>query len=283
VITLIASVNSGTGGTTITNTATINPLATDPQTGNNTATTTTNVARKPVANELIINEVLAQTNTTTTGGTLNGDANQDGDSTGQRDEFVEIVNRTSVALDLSGLKLYDNTTTARHTFPANTLLQPGKAIIVFGGENGTAANSGIPGIPDNVDSRATTAPNTTFGGAIVQVASTFTFGNASSSLNLNDTVTAPNTFADAIRIVDGTITSISPVTVSGTLIASATFPASTANKSFSRNDNTAPVETGPNRDFVSPGDLHPQVSNAGSLFNGKFFSPGFKRDGVTPF
>jgi hypothetical protein len=279
----VASVNSGTGGTTITNTATIAPLATDPQTDNNTATTTTNVARKPATDEIIINEVLARTDTTITGGTLNGDANQDGDTSGQRDEFVEIVNRTNVAIDLSGLRLYDNTTTTRHIFPANTLLQPGKAIIVFGGENGTAANSGIPGIPDNVDSRTNTAPNATFGGAIIQVASTFTFGNASSSLNLNDTVTAPNTFADAIRIVDGTITSVSPLTVSGTLIASATFPASTVNKSFSRNDNTAPVETGGNRDFVSPGDLHPQVNNAASLFNGKFFSPGFKRDGVTPF
>jgi len=276
---LTVNVNAGTGGTTITNTASVTSTSTDPAPGNESATATTNVARKPTADELIVNEVLARTDTTTTSGVLNGDANQDGDASGQRDEFVEVVNRSSVAIDLSGLRLYDNTTTTRHLFPANTLLQPGKAIVVFGGENGTATNSGIPGIADNVDSRTTTATNASFGGAIVQVASTFGFGNANSALGLNDTGTP----ADVIRIVDGTITSVSPLTVSGTLIAQAAFPASTVNKSFSRNDNVVPVETGPNRDFVSPGDLHPQVTNAGSAFNGRFFSPGYKRDGITQF
>ncbi|HUQ32902.1 MAG TPA: Calx-beta domain-containing protein [Pyrinomonadaceae bacterium] len=262
VITLVASVNSGTGGTTITNTATIAPTATDPQTSNNTATTTTNVARTPTADELIINEVLADPNS---------DANRDGTGAGdQRDEFVEIINSTNVALNLSGLNLYDSTsTTPKHTFPANTLLQPGKAIVIFGGETGSAAASNIPGIPAGTSSKTTTAPNASFGGAIVQVASSFTFTNTTSALGLNNTGSP----ADSVRIFNGTA-------ASGTLLASATFPAPTSDKSFSRADGDPPLP--PNRNFVA-GDLHPQVNNASSPYNGRFYSPGFKKDGLTPF
>jgi hypothetical protein len=262
VVTLVASVNSGTGGTTITNTATIAPLATDPQTDNNTATSTTNVARPPTTDELIINEVLADPNS---------DANRDGTGAGdQRDEFVEIINSTNVALNLSGLNLYDSTnTTPKHTFPANTLLQPGKAIVIFGGETGSAATSNIPGIPAGTSSKTTTAPNASFGGAIVQVASSFTFTNTTSALGLNNTGNP----ADSVRIFNGTA-------ASGTLLASATFPAPTSDKSFSRADGDPPLP--PNRNFVA-GDLHPQVNNASSPYNGRFYSPGFKKDGLTPF
>ena len=235
------------------------------------------IARKPVLNELIINEVLARTDTAT----ATGDANRDGDATGQRDEFVEIVNRTSAPLNLSGLRLYDNTTTTRHIFPANTILQPGKAIVVFWRRERNCGELRYPGyLPDGVDSRTATVTNSSFGGAIVQVASTFSFGGANSALGLNDTGTP----ADFIRIVGWhDITSVSPVTVTGTLIAEASFPASTvSSRSFTRNDDLLTGETGGTRNFAA-GDTHPLVNNGGSVYNGRQYSPGFRRDGITSF
>ena len=66
-----------------------------------------------------------------------GDANGDGNRHFDEDEFVEFVNSSATSLDISGYKLYDAdrllTNTANHEFPANTILNPGQAVVVFGG------------------------------------------------------------------------------------------------------------------------------------------------------
>ena len=68
------------------------------------------------------------------------DANFDGDQNAQEDEFVEIVNDSESQADLSGYELYDGSA-LRHTFPAGTLLDPGCAIVVFGGGDFTEGQS----------------------------------------------------------------------------------------------------------------------------------------------
>ena len=66
-----------------------------------------------------------------------GDANGDGNRHFDEDEFVEFVNSSATSLDISGYKLYDadrlSINTANHEFPTNTILNPGQAVVVFGG------------------------------------------------------------------------------------------------------------------------------------------------------
>jgi hypothetical protein len=80
---------------------------------------------------LLFNEVLID-------GAVDGDPNGDGDfpdSVG--DEFVEIVNASADALDISGFTLVENTLPKpRHTFVDGTTVPAGHALVVFGG--GTA-------------------------------------------------------------------------------------------------------------------------------------------------
>jgi hypothetical protein len=70
-------------------------------------------------------------------------------------EFVELVNSGSQAADLSGWTLWDSTTAApRHVFTSGTVLQPGKAWVIYGGPsafppgtpNTEAASSGRLGL-----------------------------------------------------------------------------------------------------------------------------------------
>ncbi|HEY0193801.1 MAG TPA: lamin tail domain-containing protein [Kofleriaceae bacterium] len=63
-------------------------------------------------------------------------ANEPGSDTNA--EFVEIVNGTTSAVDLSGWTLSDSTA-LRHTFASGTSLAPGKAIVVFGGASAIPA------------------------------------------------------------------------------------------------------------------------------------------------
>ncbi len=103
-----------------------------------------------------------------------GDANGDGTGDFSQDEFVEIVNTSPVALDISGWTLADGAQ-LRHTFPMGTVVPAGCNIVVFGG--GT--------------------PTGTFGDAVVQVASSGSLGlnNAGDTVTLNDGV------ADALSVV----------------------------------------------------------------------------------
>jgi len=91
---------------------------------------------------LVINEIHADPHSTL------GDANRDGVSHADQDEFVELVNLDGAALDLSGWRLYD-LVELRHVFPAGTLLPHGCGVVVFGGGS----------------------PQGSFGGSLVQTAS----------------------------------------------------------------------------------------------------------------
>ena len=106
---------------------------------------------------LVINELLADPPTT-------GDANADGVRDPSDDEFVELVNAGTSPLCLAGWTLGDAGASVRHVFPLGTLLQPGRALVVFGG-----------GIPTG-----------RFGGATVQWAA---FNGQLSLSNAGDVVT----------------------------------------------------------------------------------------------
>ena len=78
-----------------------------------------------------------------------GDANADGTRDPNGDEFIEFYNSSASSIDLSGYTISD-ASQVRHTFPNGTIVPSKGVIVVFGG--GT--------------------PTGTFGGAIVQTAST---------------------------------------------------------------------------------------------------------------
>jgi hypothetical protein len=123
-------------------------------------------------NAQIINEVLADPHPDQPPLSPNGDANGDGTRDGSHDEFVEIYNDTGAALNLSGWTLND-AVGVRHTFPPGSTLTAGCAIVVFGG--GT--------------------PTGTFGGSIVQTASTGFLGlnNGGDTLTLYTDLAVPVT------------------------------------------------------------------------------------------
>jgi len=88
-----------------------------------------------VSRTLVVNEVLADPPDG-----LSGDANYDGTRSGADDEFVELVNASDVALDISKWTirtraLTGSIETLRHTFGADTLLPADEAIVIFGGGN----------------------------------------------------------------------------------------------------------------------------------------------------
>jgi hypothetical protein len=75
---------------------------------------------------LIINEIQADPDAT------NGDANGDGTVSTTEDEFIEIYNSGTVAIDLSDYVIAD-AFSDRHTFPSGTVLAANSFITVFGG------------------------------------------------------------------------------------------------------------------------------------------------------
>lgn len=85
------------------------------------------VGSVPAKAGIIINEVLADPPSG-----LAGDANGDGIRNGIQDEFVELVNTSATALDISGWTISDGIGT-RHQFDAGTVIYAYAAILVFGG------------------------------------------------------------------------------------------------------------------------------------------------------
>ena len=80
------------------------------------------------------------------------DANEDGEvARDGKDEFVEFVNVSRIAVDLSDHTLNDEVA-IRHRFPEGTVIEPGCALVVFGGGDVIEGN------------------NPLFGGATVQLA-----------------------------------------------------------------------------------------------------------------
>lgn len=90
-----------------------------------------------IKDALVINEFLADPPAESV-----GDANGDGTRSTSQDEFVELVNRTSGPLDLSGYILADSEA-PRHLFAPGTIVPPFEAVVVFGGgaPNGTFGNA----------------------------------------------------------------------------------------------------------------------------------------------
>jgi len=74
----------------------------------------------------VINEIHADPHLT------EGDANGDHFVNSSDDEFVEIVNISGAAVDLSGWTLHDSME-AQHTFPPGTVVSDTCAIVIFGG------------------------------------------------------------------------------------------------------------------------------------------------------
>ncbi|MDH3402392.1 MAG: lamin tail domain-containing protein [Acidobacteriota bacterium] len=111
----------------------------------------------------VINEIHADPDST------NGDANGDGTAQFSDDEFVEIINATGAAVDISGWTLADGFG-VRHTFPGGTVVPDQCGVVVFGG--GT--------------------PTGDFGNVTVQTASS----NALGLNNGGDTVTLNDGFGD---------------------------------------------------------------------------------------
>lgn len=104
----------------------------------------------PVLPNLVINEILADPDA------VNGDANGDGIVNTSHDEFVEIVNNDTYAVNLDGYTLSDENS-VRHTFSSITL-NPNEAIVVFGGGSPTGflsyaitASSGSLGLNNTGD------------------------------------------------------------------------------------------------------------------------------------
>jgi uncharacterized protein (TIGR03437 family) len=98
-------------------------------------------ARLTVQVPLRLNEVLADvTPDDANTAEIEGDANRDGQRSSTDDEFVEAVNASTQLLDISGVRLAD-AQNVRFTFPPNTSLAPGQAVIVFGGGNPPAGEA----------------------------------------------------------------------------------------------------------------------------------------------
>jgi len=138
-----------------------------------TPTPKVNPCEEPAQSPLTINEVLydpSNEEPSDTGAGLPGDANGDGVYVQDDDEFVEMVNTSGATADISGFALWDDEAwgvgEARHTFPPDTVLPPGGAVVVFGG--GT--------------------PTGKFGGATIQTAT----GGRINLNNSNDTLRVTN-------------------------------------------------------------------------------------------
>ncbi|MBP7948807.1 MAG: lamin tail domain-containing protein [Verrucomicrobiales bacterium] len=156
-----------------------------------------------------------------------GDANLDGTNANRGfDEFVEIVNGAATPYDLSGMTLWD-AAAVRHTFPAGTVLQPGCALVVFGG---------------GMVAEGTTLA---FGSAWVQKAN----GSNQFGLSLNDT-------GDMVRVLNASSVEVggllyapeSPLTASMTMNPDLTGP-------YVLHDTTAsalPFSPGVKNDGVTP-------------------------------
>ncbi|NUO82108.1 lamin tail domain-containing protein [candidate division KSB1 bacterium] len=107
----------------------------------------------------VINEIHADPHATL------GDANGDGVVNTTQDEFVEIVNVSGAAVDISGWTLSD-AVGMRHTFPSGTMVDEQCCVVIFAGGTPTGA----------------------FGAGLVQVAS----GGQLGLNNTGDTVTLKN-------------------------------------------------------------------------------------------
>ncbi len=77
--------------------------------------------------DIVINEMLFDP-----GPGMRGDANCDGMRDAIQDEFIELINVSDNIISLDGAAIWERTG-VQHLFEADTALEPGAAIVVFGG------------------------------------------------------------------------------------------------------------------------------------------------------
>jgi uncharacterized protein YjdB len=138
----------GIGSTTITAT-----------TSDNAGGTINGTATLNVQVPLVINEFLADPPDG-----IAGDANRDGVRDGANDEFIELLNNSNAPVDISGVIIADATSN-RFTFPANTTLAAGRAVVIFGG--------GTPPVSDP-----------SFGGALIVTSGGLSLNNTGDTVNV---------------------------------------------------------------------------------------------------
>jgi uncharacterized repeat protein (TIGR01451 family) len=153
-IALVTQVGPGVKGEVV-NTAAVETTTPGDDPADNTAQSSAVVLPPLIINEILADPALGPT----------GDANGDGVASPAQDEFVEIVNNTGDELDMSGWTLGD-ATAVRHAFPQGTLVPHRCVAVVFGGGS----------------------PDSDFGAAVVQVASTggLSLDNSSDTVILRD-------------------------------------------------------------------------------------------------
>ncbi len=171
---------------------------------------------------VLINEIHADPDS------VAGDANGDGVVNTRHDEFVELVNTSLAAVDISGWTLTD-LIQVRHTFPSGTVIPAREAAVVFSGGNptgdfGNAAANGLVFTAstgrlalNNSSETLTLADNT---GATVQVVTWGSQGSKNQSLTRDpDLTNAPlvlhtaATGSGGSRYSPGTSVSGQPFTV----------------------------------------------------------------------
>jgi hypothetical protein len=128
---------------------------------------------------------------------LIGDANGDGVRDSSDDEFIEVVNRTDMPINIGGYALRD-TDAVRFTFPAGTILPAFEAAVVFGGGSptgdfGNAAANGLVFTATGGLSLNNTGDTISLLGPASQALETITYGategGADQSINRNPEVT----------------------------------------------------------------------------------------------
>lgn len=67
---------------------------------------------------------------------ISGDANHDGVRDSSQDEFVEVINRTGMPVQVGGYSISD-ADSVRFTFPAGAAIQAGEVAVIFGGGSPT--------------------------------------------------------------------------------------------------------------------------------------------------
>jgi len=97
---------------------------------------------------ILINEILADPPQG-----IAGDANNDGKTSSSQDEFIELYNDGSDAVNLSGWSLED-ALKLRHEFPSGSLMNPNAIWVVFGG-----GSPDLPGIHWQIASTGTLSLN----------------------------------------------------------------------------------------------------------------------------
>ena len=156
----------------------------------------------PAAGDLVINEVMIADNMS--------DTNCDASTKNSADEFIELVNKSTKTLDLTGVTIDDVASLAgtqgpRHTFAAaasgSLTLAPGKAVVVWAGGSPACAgvtswftaSSGSLGLNDTGD----TITVRTAGANPVTIVAT-TFAGADITLNISRTLSPEITGASYI-------------------------------------------------------------------------------------